>query len=125
MADEISYIEIEKDNIPYNFDITLDEKTYTFDIKYNAQYDFFTVDLYLQSTGEALIFGEKIVYGNSLFSTVIEEINSKYVIIPKNLKFPKIAILPYDLSNKETRITYDNLGVTTFLFLKSEGDLNE
>ncbi len=42
----MEYIEIEKDLIPYRFDIAIDGKTYTFEVSYNAENDYFTVDLY-------------------------------------------------------------------------------
>ena len=42
----MEYIEIDKDLIPYEFIIELDNDEYKLDVRYNETYDFFTVDLY-------------------------------------------------------------------------------
>lgn len=102
----LEYIEIEKDLIPYEFDIVLSNKTYTFEINYNAEFDFFTVDLYRNE--QPVVLGEKIVYGRRLFSTQL------YADIPD------IPIVPYDLSEKENRVSWDNLNETVFLWLVTE-----
>ena len=62
---DYQYIPIQKDLIPYTFDITLGGRTFTFDIRYNAARDFFTVDLLRDE--EIIVIGEKIVYGRVLF----------------------------------------------------------
>lgn len=99
----MQYIEIDKNNIPYEFDITLGGKTYTFLINYNSEYDFFTVDLL--SNGILVVAGEKIVYGRVLFSSCF------------HLDVPQVAILPYDIAEKETMVNWDNLNETVFLWL--------
>ena len=58
-------IDINKALCPYQFDIQLDGTTYTMEIRYNNEFDYFTVDL---SVGEeTIINGEKILYGKELF----------------------------------------------------------
>jgi hypothetical protein len=99
----MQHIEIEKINIPYGFDIVLEGKTYTFLINYNAEYDYFTVDLY--SNGTLIVAGEKIVYGRVLFSSCF------------HLAVPQVAILPYDVAEKETKVSWENLNETVFLWL--------
>lgn len=99
----MEYIDIEKENIPYEFDIKLLDKTYTFTINYNSLFDFFTVDLSLNE--KIIVLGEKLVYGNPLFS------NAKYKDIPG------IDIVPFDLAGKESIITYENLNESVFLYL--------
>ena len=42
----MDYIAVEKSLIPYRFDIAIEGKTYTFEVHYNAENDYFTVDLY-------------------------------------------------------------------------------
>ena len=101
------YIPIQKELIPYSFDIVLDNKTYTFEVKYNVIGDFFTVDLMRDS--KIIIVGEKIVYGRALF------LNARH------LGVPNLPIIPYDLALNTDRITYDNLNETVFLWLM-EGD---
>lgn len=104
----MEYIKIDKSLIPYKFDITLAGETYTFDVKYNALKDFFTIDLL--KNDEVVVLGEKLIYGKPLF------LSSQY----KNV--PKIDILPFDLANKTERITFENLNEQVFLFLVGEDD---
>ena len=104
---DYQYIPIQKDLIPYTFDITLGGKTFTFDIKYNAMQDFFTVDLLRND--EHIVIGERIVYGRVLF------------LNQQHLDVPTVAIIPYDLSMNEDRVTWDNLSVTVFLWLPRGG----
>lgn len=105
----MQFLPIDKDSIPYRFDIRIIDETFTFEIHYNAEHDFFTVDL---SKGEeVLVYGEKIVYGRPLFSAYADP------------RFPKAAIIPFDDSESETRVTFDNLNRTVFLYLVTEEDL--
>lgn len=99
----LKYIEIDKELVPYKFDITLVGETYTFDVKYNALKDFFTVNLY--KNDEAIVLGEKLLYGKPLFLNCTHR------------DAPKVDILPYDLTEKTERITFENLNEQVFLFL--------
>jgi hypothetical protein len=101
----MEYVEIEKDLIPYEFDIVIGGKTYTFLLNYNAEYGFFTVDLH--RNGNLIVAGEKIVYGRPLFFSC------------RHLEIPTIPILPYDMSGNEAQVTWDNLNETVFLWLVS------
>lgn len=103
------YIPIDKEAIPYQFDIEIAGESFTFDLRYNERFDFFTVDLY--KDGELVVYGEKVVYGRALFSTY-----------PDDSKIPKYPIVPLDEAGKEDKVTYANLGETVFLFI---GDPNE
>ena len=109
MAD-YEFISIEKESIPYQFDITLDGRTFTFDVRYNAQSDFFTIDLYRNN--ELIVAGEKVVYGRVLF------------LNQQHLDVPTIPIIPYDLAMNEYDVTWDNLNETVFLWIPSRGDDN-
>lgn len=104
----MEYIKIDKSLIPYKFDITLAEETFTFAVKYNVLKDFFTIDLL--KNDEIIVLGEKLIYGKPLF------LSSQY----KNV--PKIDILPFDLANKTERITFENLNNEVFLFIVGEDD---
>lgn len=95
-------IDIDNNLIPYRFDMQLQDMTFTFEVHYNSEYDFFTIDLY---RGETYITTEKIVYGQSLFQNAL------------HLDVPPILIVPYDLTEQEPRVTYENLGVSVFLYL--------
>jgi len=106
MAD-YQYIPIQRDIIPYQFDITLRGRTFTFFINYNAGHDFFTIDLYRNDV--LIVAGEKIVYGRVLF------------VNQQHLDVPTVPIIPYDMSLNEDRVTWENLNSTVFLWLPSEG----
>lgn len=102
----MEYIDIEKELIPYRFDISLADETFTIEVQYNADYDFFTVDL--EKDGEILVVGEKLVYGVPLFADVWDN------------RFPGVGIVPYDESGKSTAVTWDTLSVSVFLFMPED-----
>lgn len=108
---ELQYMPIDKEAIPYQFDISIEGETFTFEVHYNAENRFFTVDL--SRNNEALVYGEKIVYGRPLFSAYAD------------MRFPKAAIIPYDLSGNEAKVTFDNLMKTVFLYLFTREDLED
>ena len=99
----MEYIEIEKDLIPYSFEIDLDDDEYEIEVNYNERFDFFTVDLYKE--GEPLVVGEKLMLNRQLFDGLA------------NVQLPKTKIIPMDRANEESRITYDNLQSTVFLYV--------
>lgn len=99
----VSIIEIDKELIPYSFNLELSEKLYKFTAKYNTAFDFFTVDLHLN--GEPILFGEKLKYGTPLF------------MFKRHLDVPKEQIVPVDVNGKETAVTYENLGDSVFLYV--------
>ncbi|QOS97546.1 hypothetical protein JNUCC42_13190 [Brevibacterium sp. JNUCC-42] len=101
-----SIIDIEKELIPYHFEISLVDELFEMEIHYNSEYDFFTVDLLKNK--EVLVYGEKIVYGMPLFRTGADE------------RFPKIEIIPYDESEKDQIVTWQTLHETVFLFIEEE-----
>ncbi len=102
----MEYIEIDKELIPYNFEITFDNETYTFEVNYNALKDFFTISLY--KNDEIIVLEEKLIYGKPLFENV------KY----KNISIP--IIIPLDLSSKNKKVTFENLNEQVFLYLRSD-----
>lgn len=107
----MQYIQINKDIIPFKFDIQLDGTTFTLALDYNAEGDFFTTDLLRDKT--LLKAGEKLVYGKPLFLDI------------QYRGLPSTAIIPYDPSGRSSRITYDNLSVEVLLFLiggEDDGD---
>jgi len=106
MAD-YQYIPVQKELIPYRFDITLAGRTFTFAVNYNAGYDFFTIDLYRNE--ELIVAGEKIVYGRIMFCYL------------RHLDVPQVIIIPYDLSLNTDRVTWDNFDETVFLWIPDRG----
>ncbi|WP_346235736.1 hypothetical protein MKY04_09345 [Lysinibacillus telephonicus] len=95
------YIEIEKALIPYRFEIELGAELFELEIQYNQIGDYFTIDLY--KDGEVLCYGEKIVYGEPLFSEIYDT------------RYPAPTIIPIDESGKESRVSWDNLNESVFL----------
>lgn len=92
-------IPIYKDQIPYRFETMFNGVLYTFEVHYNVEHDFFTVDLY--RLDEPIIYGEKLVYNEPLFQSLNDD------TLPK--------LIPIDPSGAEERITYDNFGETVIL----------
>lgn len=97
-------IEINKELVPYTFQLD----NYTFTVRYNQDYDFFTMDL--ADEDKALAVGDKIVYGRSIFAHL------------RHLGIPTIPVVPLEIADNETRVTWDNLGEKVFLYL---GDTDE
>ncbi len=98
-------IDINKDLCPYQFDIQLGGTTYTMEIRYNNEFDYFTVDL---SIGETIIInGEKILYGRELFQS------HKHLNVPSD-------IVVFDASDEQIRAGYEQLGETVFLYMMGE-----
>lgn len=99
----MNFIEINKNLIPYEFDITLKGETFRLVVNYNYLNDFFTIDLY--KNGEILVLGEKIVYARPLFLSCLH----------KNI--PRPYIIPFDFSENTDRVTFENLNEEVFLYL--------
>ncbi len=99
------YIPINKEQIPYQFELRLGAELFSFVIKYNDDYDFFTIDLL--KDGEVLVYGERIVYDVPLFTDV------------EDFRFPIKLVTPTDVSKQESRVTYENLGETVFLVVET------
>jgi len=97
------YISIDKENIPYRFEIELGIEVFEIEVRYNEVFDHFTLDVF--RSGEALIYGEKLVYGVPLFKDYLDA------------RFPGPRIIPIDPSGNETQVTFENLNETVFLVL--------
>lgn len=95
------YVPISKNLAPYRFEIVLGAEIFEFEVRYNADYDFFSVDL--SKDVEVLVYGEKLVYGVPLFVDVFDQ------------RYPVLQLVPFDDAGNETRVTYDNLDKTVFL----------
>lgn len=108
--EERDAISIDKEDIPYSFDMEFGGIMYSFTVKYNAAADWFTIDVALAINNEAIVYGVPLVYGVELFAAYPDD------------RLRPIRLKPYDVAGKETRITYDNMNETVFLFV--EGDSN-
>lgn len=99
----MKYINIEKEKIPYSFEVVLANETFQFEVFYNVVGDFFSLNLY--KNHELVVLGEKIVYGVDLFDNL------------KHLPVPKVTIRPFDTTGKADKITYENLNEDVFLYV--------
>lgn len=100
---EMEYISIDKEAIPYQFEMTLAGETFKMQINHNSKADILTLDLYKHN--EPIVLGEKLVYGKPLFD------NSQH------LPVPKVMIIPYDPNQQQERVTKANIDEEVFLFL--------
>lgn len=106
--EELNYLDIDKSQIPYIFEVELKGKTYEMEINYIPKDDYFTIDLIRNN--RVLVEGEKIMYRKPLFSSI------KYKDIPE------VTIIPYSIYNKEERVTYENFYDTVFLYILGDED---
>lgn len=102
------YVEINKELIPYQFNILLAGEWFELYVDYNKTADMFTLTLYKD---DELISAEPLVLGVPMFRDVYQ---------PE--KFPAIMLVPYDPSGNAENVSYDNLGVSVFLTIDDEGD---
>lgn len=106
------YIDFDKEEVPVIFDIDIGEEQFTLGINYNQTHDFFTADLW-DSSGNVIVLGEKLILNRPLFEDLVDE------------RLPGPVLIPMDESGKENRITYENWGVTVFLYIDDVSDEDE
>ncbi|MBA7490428.1 hypothetical protein ES702_00966 [subsurface metagenome] len=99
----MNYIEIEKDRIPYEFEMEFDGEIFQFEILYNTYGDYFTANLY--KNHDPVIIDEKIVLHQPLFDGL------------EHLDIPMIIVIPYDTTESALRINYENLNEDVFLYV--------
>lgn len=105
----IRIIHVNKQAIPYTADIRLAGETFTFTFNYNAEGDFFSIDL--AKDDEVLCRGEKITYSRALFQAVATE------------AFPKTVIVPLDRAGESKRVGWQDLGENVFLYVMNPEEL--
>lgn len=111
-------LEIDKELIPYEFDIELSNRIYTIGINYNYLFDYFTVDLKLGDT--VLVQNEKLIIDKILFSSVCEDFSHNL-----DDEFPTEIIIPVANNDSIDRITFDNLNNDVILYVVGREELNE
>lgn len=109
-------IPIQKELVPYEFDIRLENKIYTMFIDYNSIGDFFTVSLSLGDT--KLVEGQKLVLNREVFKDLAEDNEGNY-----DENYPYNIIIPIDISGKEQTVNYENFGVKTFVYMATREEL--
>ena len=103
----MNYIEINKDKIPHNFNVTLGAELFNIAVNYNKREDLFTVDL-RNANGEYLVKGEPLIYGVALFNSV------------RTMEFPIVKLIPKDPSLIEQEVTFGNFNETVLLTVGEE-----
>lgn len=96
-------IPIDKESIPYSFDIDLSGVACTFMIDYNMYGDFFTMNLSIDD--QEVEVGAKLTLGVEIFNTRPNALNKV------------VKIVPLDITGKNTRITYENFSANVLLFV--------
>lgn len=102
---------VDKNLLPYSFDILLGAEWFELEFHYNKAADLFTVTL--SKDESVIVHNEPIIYGVTLFSDLYQ-----------SGKYPMLDIVPIDESGQETAVTYDNFNETVFLTIK-QGESNE
>lgn len=98
----MNVLEINKDIIPYTFDILIGRELFNMRIDYNNTADLFTVTL--TKNGTDLCVSEPIIYGMPLFGDLLTRGD-----------FPDEIITPVDESGETCAVTFDNLSSTVLL----------
>lgn len=99
----MKYISIDKNRVPYEFEIVLSNETFQFEVNYNSYGDFFTITLFKDHV--RIIDNYKVVYNVILFE------NLKY------LGVPKVIIKPFDTTGNTEVANYDSLNEDVFLYV--------
>ena len=103
-------IEINKNLIPYKFNIILAGQVFEIGIKYNEYADLFIMSL--SKDNELICAGEPLIYGMPLF-------NDLYI----SGKYPALKIIPFDDSKANNNVTWDNFQQTVFLIIDNGSDV--
>lgn len=102
-------IEINKELVPYQFNILLADEWFELYVNYNKTADLFTLTVYKE---DELVCTEPLILGVPLFKDIYQP-----------GKFPAITLIPYGPT--ERMLTFENLGETVFLTVDDEGDGDE
>ncbi len=98
----VDIIDINKDLIPYSFNILLD-KTYKLGIKYNEYNDTVLVDLF-DEEGNEVYLNETMTYSMPLWWYQLEDINGN-----RNVNFPDKYLIPLSVDGVERLVNFENL----------------
>ena len=92
---EVNFLPIDKNKIPEQFEIIISGVLLKFVVRYNSMPDFFTADIY-DKDNNVIAYGKRFIVNVDLFENIIDG------------RLPKVKIIPYDISNSVSRITYEN-----------------
>lgn len=112
-------IEIDRDKIPYKFNLKSDNKLYKLDIKHFPYNNGIYIDIY-DDDDYLILENEKLIYGRPLGFFLMKDRNNNF-----DEDFLNCYIVPLSLDKKEVPITYDNFCKTVFLEYFSLEEINE
>lgn len=92
---QLKYLPIEKERLPYKFSITIQNKIIKFLVRYNSIGGYFTADI-LDKDDNIIAYAKKFLINVDLLENVYDD------------NLPKIKIIPYDPSDENKVITFDN-----------------
>ncbi len=98
----VSIIEIDKDLIPYTFEILLN-KNYKLGVKWNEYADKIVVDLF-DIEDNPIFLGETMVYNQPLWWSFMEDVNGNL-----NPDFPDNYLVPLSVDGVERDVNFENL----------------
>lgn len=98
-------IPVNKDLIPYQFDIELAGEVFNLRFDYNALHDFYTVTL--SKSGKVVAYNSPLIYGQPLFAEAWQN----------NGKFPACDIIPLDLSDEADVVNAETFQEKVFLWI--------
>lgn len=104
-------IEINKELVPYSFNILLADEWFEIYISYNKTADMFTATIYRD---DELISSAPMVLNEPLFRDVYQPTS-----------FPSVELVPFDQSETAKAVSWENLGNTVFLTIDDEGEADE
>ena len=100
-------IELDKEMIPYKYDIDLGDMVYTLEFNYNAARDCFSVNLLCD--GAMVCAGERLVYGRPLFGDCY-----------RMGRYPPFDIVPLDEGGNEDVVNWATMNRTVFLTIDDD-----
>lgn len=101
-------VDFDKTEISERFEIDFYEETFVLQFDYNETGDFFTVHLYkIGDDGEdvPIVLGDKLILGRPLWENI-----PRYDI-------PAPTLIPLDIGMEATRITFENMNESVFLYI--------
>lgn len=94
---------INKDAIPYRTTLTISQRNYIFDFKYNSYDGRIYVDLY-DSSGNVIYYSEPIIFGMPLWYNKIVDEQGNF-----KEEFPQAYIIPMSNDKSYKKIDYSNI----------------
>lgn len=107
---------LNKELIPYSFQINFNGKMYLMEINYNLIANYFTINLSLGT--KKLVLGEKLVLNEILFRSLYEDSE-----LNLDTNFPNDVIIPLSTNDNIKRLGWDELGNTVFIYTATRKEL--